>query len=196
MNLTEAEMGATLKRFEGLVFSTAQRLVRQGVEADREDIEQLLRVKIWKAIRAYDPAKTKMPLERYAFMCAFDQAKDIAKRKKRGELFIEDVAPSSSDEDAPTDRFHERYLSADHSQVYGDVDDGELHLPNTLTERELSVLTLMRESYRQTEIAVELHITKREVESAVRGIRTKLADWRPSNSQVEADESCPSVLAA
>lgn len=163
-----------------------------------EDIQQVLRIRAWKAIRAYNPEKARgMNRDRYVFMCVKDGSKDLGKRKRRGELFIEDVAPTSvtSDEgvDTVTDRFHARYLSTDHDQVFGEVDDGEIHLPNTLTSRERGVLGLMRDHYRQGEIAEMLGVSKREVESAVRGIRTKLADWRPS-SQVSEDEQQPVLV--
>jgi predicted DNA-binding protein (UPF0251 family) len=42
------------------------------------------------------------------------------------------------------------------------------------------VLCLLYRDYRQSEVARELRIEKREVERAVRAIRTKFADWKPS----------------
>jgi RNA polymerase sigma factor (sigma-70 family) len=188
-----AQTEADLAHYEGLIFTTAQRLVRQGVEAEMEDIQQILRIRVWKAIERFDASRGK-PRDKYVFMVVFDGAKDIAKKKRRGELLIEDIAPANlsdrgSDSPAPRDKFEERYLSADHEEVYGEVDEGELHLPNTLNERERGVLDLMRRHYRQTEIADVLGITKREVESAVRGIRIKLADWRPDNRDVHAVSS-------
>lgn len=190
MQLTAAETEIALRHYEGLIFTTARMLIRQGVEEELEDIQQILRLKVWRAIERFSPDRARgNTRDKYVFMCVMDAKKDIAKKKRRGELFIEDVAPTSvtSDDgvDSVSDRFHARYLSTDHEQVYGDVDDGEVHLPNTLSEREKAVLGLMRDHYRQTEIADVLGITKREVESAVRSIRTKLADWRPTQESRE-----------
>jgi hypothetical protein len=41
------------------------------------------------------------------------------------------------------------------------------------------VLCLLYRSYRQTEIARYLSVEKRDIEKAVRNIRTKMADWSP-----------------
>lgn len=199
MQLTTAETEVALRHYEGLVFTTAQRLVRSGVEEGLEDIQQILRIRVWKAICAYSPEKARgMTRDAYVFMCVRDGAKDAGKRKRRGELFIEDVAPTplvgEQSGESPRDRFEHRYLSTDHDQVYGDVDEGDVHLPNTLSERERAVLRLMRDHYKQTEIADVLHVTKREVESAVRSIRAKLADWRPSREIAPAET--PELLAA
>jgi len=184
MKLTPAEMDVALRSYEGLIFSTAQRLIRSGVEAEMEDIQQILRIKVWKGIVAYNPDKARgMTRDRYCFMVLRDQAKDIAKKKRRGELHIEDVAPATQFDDdgyAPRDKFEQRYLSSDSDQEYAAVEDDLPNLPNTLTDRERVVLDLMRDGYRQTEIGPILNITKRDVESSVRGIRAKLADWKPS----------------
>lgn len=169
-----------LARFEGLIFKTAQLTVGAGVELEFEDVQQLLRVKAWKAVRDYSPERAHgLTLERYVFMCVFDQRKTIENKKKRYECHIEDAAPAGGDEEL-IDAFHERYLSVDHQDVYGDIDDELPFLPNTLVTRERWVLTLLMRNYRQVEIAEALQITKRDVENAVRQLRSKLGDWRPA----------------
>lgn len=170
---------------------------RSPVEDDLDDIEQILRLKVMKAILAFDPSRVRSggrngrsARDGYVNMCLRDQVKDIVKRKRRGEMLIDDIAPvsldSGHDAGGPRDRFDQRYLSTDHDQVFAEVEDELPHLPNTLTERERAVLALMYQDFRQTEIAVRLSITKREVESSVRAIRTKLADWRPGRSEPKA----------
>jgi hypothetical protein len=77
------------------------------------------------------------------------------------------------------DRFEGRYLSADHDTAYFEAEDEPPLIPSTLTDLELQVLCLLYESYRQTEIARYLRVEKRDIEKAVRNIRTKMADWSP-----------------
>jgi predicted DNA-binding protein (UPF0251 family) len=49
-----------------------------------------------------------------------------------------------------------------------------------LATLELRVLCLLYRDFRQSEVARQLGIEKREVEKAVRAIRAKMADWRAS----------------
>jgi RNA polymerase sigma factor (sigma-70 family) len=209
--LTDRGVTELLRSYEGLIHKTALMLVNgeppygPPVEDDLEDVVQVLSVKAWKAILAFDPARwkggqgtrhaahaAKSARDRYVNMCLRDQAKDLCKKKRRGELHIEDVAPAAHSQSAtgqsPRDKFDQRYLSADHEQIYGGVEDEDLLLPNTLTEREREVVELMGRHYRQTEIADLLGVSKREVEKAVRSIRIKLADWRPDGSEAAGDE--------
>lgn len=207
--MTDAQVNLALRSYEGLIHKTALMLVNgeppygPPVEDDVDDVVQILSVKVWKAIRKFDPAKwgggqatrhashaSKTARDRYVNMCLRDQAKDICKKKRRGELYIEDVAPAHVNERGASergvqDRFYERYLSTDHEQVYGDVEDADLILPNTLTEFEHVVIDMMSRHYRQTEIAEILEVGKREVEKAVRSIRTKLGDWRPTATSTD-----------
>lgn len=207
-----------MQSYEGLVKKTALMLKtgehpdlhgKAPVEMDIEDIEQLLRIKVAKAVRAFDPSRSKAVgrngrsrRDAYVNMCLRDQAKDIAKKKRRGEMFIDDIAPvemadgGASNGGGPRDRFDERYLSTDHEEVFREVEAEIPLIPNTLTVREKAVLALMYRDYKQTEIAVELGITKREVESAVRSIRSKLSDWRPSSHVATATATGASVVAA
>jgi hypothetical protein len=85
------------------------------------------------------------------------------------------------------ERFEGQYLAAGHDDIYGDVEDEPPLIPSTLSELELQVVCLMYRDYRQTEIARYLRVEKREVEKAVRSIRTKMADWSPDL----ADRLCP-----
>jgi hypothetical protein len=64
-----------------------------------------------------------MPRERYVCSCLKNQAKDLVKRKRRNELYIEDVSADSRE------AFEGRYLHADETQTFGSVDEGEVLLP-------------------------------------------------------------------
>lgn len=180
----------------------------RGVEMEEDDVRQLLRLKVHYMLKRFDPAKlnpkkaayhanggrqrygsTKTidkARDGYVNMGLRDQVKDIAKKKRRGELLIEDIASVQlGDGERGRDKFDERYLSAGHDETFAEVEDQMPTLPSTLSEREREVVTLMFQDYRQIEIAGVLNITKREVESAVRGVRTKMADWRPSRPSRE-----------
>jgi RNA polymerase sigma factor (sigma-70 family) len=184
MHLTEQEMAAALGHYEGLIFTTAQRLVASGVLDEAEDIQQLLRVKAWKGLRAFDPSKARgMSVDRYVFMVIRDQAKDIAKRKRTVVLLIEDQAPAHAEhDDGPRDAFEARYLAASDEEI---VRTPPL-VPNTLTGFERRVLVLLYRDYKQVEIARRLDCTERDVSGAVRALRTKLADWQPAGVASEA----------
>jgi RNA polymerase sigma factor (sigma-70 family) len=182
MHLTDREMTARLRHYEGLIFTTAQRLVASGVLDEAEDIQQLLRVKAWKGLRAFDPSKARgMTVDRYIFMVIRDQAKDIAKRKRVVVLLIEDQAPARGEhrpEDSPRDAFEARYLAESDEEI---VRTPPL-VPNTLTGLERRVLVLLYRDYKQVEIARRLACTERDVSGAVRALRAKLADWQPAGA--------------
>lgn len=191
-----------LLAYEGLVKQTARMLVdgthpdmngRKPIEEPLEDIEQVLRIKVLRALRAFDPAKVRGDHRRsvrgfsrrdlYVNMCVRDQAKDIAKKRRRHDQYIEDYRdsePHSDRNSGKNDKFDTRYLSETAEQAFAEVEDEFPQLPATITEKERGVLTLMYAEHRQTEIARILGLSKREVESAVRQIRVKLAAFRPA----------------
>lgn len=198
--LCARELDAAMYAYEGLVHRTAQ-LLKSGehpemrgrlpIEDDLEDVEQVLRMKVAKALQAWDPAKSKgkskngrSPRDLYVHMCLRDRAKDVAKRRRRLDVYIEDVAPVHGyDVDvkggsAPRDRFDERYLSQTAEEAYSEIEEDRPDLPDTFTARECDVALRMYEGRKQTEIPALLDISKREVETAVRAIRTKLAAAR------------------
>lgn len=178
----------TLAGYEGLIYTTAKLACERGVEMEMEDVQQLLRIKAWKAIDRFDPTRARgLTLDRYVFMCVFDERKTIEKKKRRYESSLEDEAPAGGNDEL-TDAFHQRYLSVDAASVYADIEDELPVLPVTLSTRQRWVLTLLMRDYRQGEIAEALDISKREVESSVRSLRAKMADWRPSapSTDIEA----------
>jgi hypothetical protein len=56
---SETHSDGDLAYYEGLVFKTAQLVVRAGVEIEVEDAQQRLRIKVWRALKAFDPAKCR-----------------------------------------------------------------------------------------------------------------------------------------
>lgn len=182
-----------MRRYEGLIFKTAQ-MHAHAIEDDPEDVRQILRIKVWRALVAYDASRSQMSRDRFVFMVLTNQVKDLKKRKRRGELHIEDVAPRGRNQYGTAgqrDWFDQRYLSEDHEQVYGDVEDDDLVVPSTLTPLERRVVALLFRDYKQTEAARQLGLETREVERAVRSIREKLADWKP-----DSDEPVPEPVPA
>jgi len=188
MGRLEAENPKILASYEGLVFSTSTRLVRsERVEMEFEDIQQVIRLKVWRALASFDQAKCRTTRDKYVFMCVRDQAKDILKKKVRGELYIEDLAPANGlgheNDIGSRDRFESLYLCETPDAVYAAVEE-EVFVPNTLTGLERAVLVLLYRDYKQTEIAAQLEVDRRDVEKLVQSIRKKMEDWRPSEAPV------------
>lgn len=181
MGKLDAENPEILASYEGLIFETA-RLIAPRVELEMEDIQQVFRVKVWRALVAFDPKKCRTNRDKYVFMCLADQKKDLLKKRLRGELYIDDLAPHTGDvTDFSRDRFEGRYLAASPDTVYASVEDDVL-VPNTLTLLERMVVVLLYRDYKQTEIADRLEIDRRDMEKVVKSIREKMEDWRPSTA--------------
>lgn len=162
--------------YEGLIFATAVRYVDR-VEPDLEDLQQLLRIKVWKSLEKYDPSLCRTSRNSWVFGAIRNECKDWMRYKRpRGNTSIEALG---EEETWRRDAFEGEYLSADHDTAYFDAEDEPPLIPSTLNDLELQVLCLLYRAYRQTEIARYLRVEKREVEKAVRGLRTKMADWSP-----------------
>lgn len=173
--------------YEGLVFKTTSMYV-EIVEDDFDDVQQFLRIKVWRALESFDPALARQTVDGYVFQCMRNGVKDLLKKKRRDLSYIEDHAdhyqhePHGSNAPRPLDRFEHSYLSADHEQTFGAVDEqGALVMPSTLTPTERSIVALLYAGYTQKEAAVHLGLRRAEMERSVKSIRQKLADWRPSN---------------
>lgn len=177
-----------MRRYEGLIFKTAQ-MHAHAIEEDPEDVRQILRIKVWRGLIAYDHTRSGMSRDRFVFMVLTNQVKDLKKRKRRGELHIEDlVADRGGRGFQARDSFDERYLSEDHEQTFGEVEDDDLVIPSTLTQLERRIVALLFRDYKQTEAARQLGLETREVERAVRSIREKLADWKPDSDEAAVPE--------
>lgn len=186
--------------YEGLIFATAVRYVDR-VEPDLEDLQQLLRIKVWKALEKYDPALCRTSRNSWVFGAIRNETKDWLRYKRpRPESSIEGMTELtassitgqvSNSNSWRRDHFEGEYLSADHDETFRDIEDEPPLIPSTLSELELKVVCLLYRNYRQTEIASYLAVEKREVEKAMRHIRMKMADWSPD----VADRLCPMPIA-
>lgn len=165
--------------YEGLIFTTASMYAPQ-VEEEFEDICQLLRMKVWRALELFDPERSKMPVERYVFMCVKNRCKDLVTKHRRGEVYMEDQRRNAGEDVGSLDWFENRYLSTDHEQTFGDVDEGAPLMPSTLTGREREVIVLLYRHHTQAEVVRILSLRRSEMERIMRTIRDKMADWKPT----------------
>ncbi|MDQ1584450.1 MAG: hypothetical protein QOF36_2504 [Microbacteriaceae bacterium] len=173
--------------YEGLVCSTTELHVAT-VNIERDDLRQLFRIKVWQALRSYNPTRSNMKEKDYVFSCVFNLAKDLhrgTKYKPRPESYIEDLAPardSGGVERSGRDRWEaEHGLAVERDTIFSEVEVEKVPIPNTLSKVEAQVVCLLYSDYRQGEIARRLGLSKREMEGAMRGIKTKLADFKPGD---------------
>lgn len=193
MDSVEAADSTLLSHYEGLVRTTSSRYVGK-TRHDFDDLCQIFRVKVWKALLAWDPTHPRIKKkikggeteqearDAFVFMCVVNQGKDLVKRRKpeHDPLFIEDFA---SEESNGQDRFESRYLSADDEEVFEQVVGDRMDLPE-LTDDERQVLTCMYLRYSQPEIAKRLGMKPKKVSAAVKAIKTKLSHLNPSGEAV------------
>lgn len=168
-----------IQHYEGLVRKTASMYVGV-VEEEYEDLCQLIRVKCWRALVAYDPKRSRMARDPFVFGCVRNLVKDLIKRERRDWLFIEDIAPHNSNGNGIVrDAFELRYLQLDEADAYALVEE-EVTLPSTLTERERQVVSLLYLAFDYTEISQTIGIAYSDVTKAMKAVREKMADWAPS----------------
>src|SRR4051794_1091609 len=160
--------GGDIGHYEGLVFKTS--VMYEGPLAmEREDIQQILRITVWRAITSYEPIRDeRRSIETFVFWCVRNQIKDLVKSKTRRDrhgrqVYIEDL---------------DGELGGRDDKRRGDDD---VRLPDSLTAVEREVIGFLYLGYRQTEIAALLECPRREIERRVRMVRRKLADWRPAS---------------
>lgn len=166
--------------YEGLVRKTASLYTSRSQEP-YEDLCQILRLKIWRALQSYDPTKSKLPVERYVFMCMKNQCKDVVNKRWREENFIEDLGEGDS--------FDEQYLAADHDQTFGEVEEGLPLIPSTLTLPERRLVALLYDGYSTAEVARKLGVPRRDCTALLTSVQGKMADWSPSaNGRAHATE--------
>jgi hypothetical protein len=201
-----------LKHYEGLVYKTAL-LTAPLVEEDFDDIVQLLRIKVWRVLIAWDPARAPKLVARVGLDEARDRSvfawlknyqRDLIKKKRRGEVSLDAGIGGNDGMDDNVGTFHGTRPEITVGTAFGAEDVGYVHveagmplIPSTLTDPELRVVCLLYSEYRQSEVAVFLELPKREVERLVRSIRTKMADWAPSSTSPAATEDpCPETSIA
>jgi RNA polymerase sigma factor (sigma-70 family) len=165
--------------YEGLIRKTAA-IYASRIQEDYEDIVQILRVKVWRSLAAYDPARSRLPVERYVFSCVANQVKDLLKRKRRHEVSIEDLSQTSVDGDDVVPGYVQEFLSVGHDEVYGEVEAELPEFPLTLSELEREIVVRLYLDANHRRIAVELKLTRTEIDRTVDSIRVKMADQYPA----------------
>jgi RNA polymerase sigma factor (sigma-70 family) len=175
------KLDADIAAYEGLIFSTAARYAPL-LDDDLEDVQQVLRVKVWQALRVYDPSRSRATEKSYVFSCVRNQVKDLLKAQSRrnearngSQSYVEDV----SDEHRP--RFEARYLSQTAEQVFALVEDQPVLLPSTLTATEAQVVELLLLDFSRTEIAKTLGVSRDKVTALHASVQEKMADWHPGH---------------
>lgn len=150
--------------YEGLVRKTAA-MIAPAVQEDYEDIVAILRIKVWRALVAFDPSRARLPVERYVFMCVTNQKKDLLKRKRRHEV--------------PLDEEYD--VRVDGDVVYSDVEDDVTPvIPCTLSAFERELVARLYLGYTERQAGQLLGLTRSQMERALDGVRVKMADWRPT----------------
>jgi DNA-directed RNA polymerase specialized sigma24 family protein len=172
-------------------------------QMDFDDICQVLRVRVWRALDAWDPeeprtrarlagGKTEVELrDAFVFGCVRNQVKDLLKRNKTQDLYIDDVAPDDGDV-AMRDQFEHRYMSDDPELIFQEAEESDPLIPNTLNHNERLVLICAYRGFNGPETAALIGIEKRKIASIMRSLREKMSDWRPSPSGGAAAGEIPS----
>lgn len=195
----DAQNPELLRHYEGLIFRTAQ-LTAPLVEDDFDDICQVLRIKVWRALIAWDPARAPklvakhgvdIARDRSIFAWVKNQQMDIIKKKRRHEVSIEGLSLSETQAGF-------EHLASTPDEVYAQVEAELPVIPSTLTDMELRVVCLLYAEYSQSEVAASLGIPKREVERIVRSIRAKMADSDPAGipPAIAVDDDYPETRIA
>lgn len=181
-------MEVALRHYEGLVLATAARCVAFSEEGF-DDVAQVLRVKVWQAVRAWDHTKSTTNRDKYVFMCVRDRAKDVVKKKKHNLLHIEDCRP---DDSGGSSAFDAQYLCSSHDDNYGMIEDDDDLLAG-LDELERKIVAMLSSDYKQAQVARTLGLAKVDMDRAMRSIRDKLSGLRPPP---DPDGAAPGDIAA
>jgi RNA polymerase sigma factor (sigma-70 family) len=168
--------------YEGLVRRTAA-IYCPRIDDEYEDVVAILRVKVWRSLNAYDPSRSRLPVERYVFSCVANQVKDLLKRKRRHEVYIDDVSRTTVDGDELMPAYMQEFLSIGHDEVFGDVEAELPEFPESLSELEREVVVRLYLDNNHRRIAVELNVTRMEIDRTVDSIRVKMAEQYPAVSR-------------
>lgn len=170
--------------YEGLVYATAARYAGL-LDDDIEDIQQLLRIKVWQALRAYNPGRSAQSEEKFVFSCVANRVKDMLKAQSRLNakrdgrlLYTEEVSGSNPE------RFERQYFAVEEEIVFFAVEEESVELPSTLDRDERVVATLLLLELSQNEIAGMLQVTRARVRTVQASIRVKMSDWAPASAEL------------
>lgn len=183
-----------VERYEALVRKTALMIDGQ-VELDYDEICQRLRIKAWYALTKFEGKRDVncVGVDRFVFACIQNEKKDILKKVRRNEAFIEDIAPGGDEGygngHITRQEFEAHYLQVSADQAFHDVEEQMPFLPSTLTTQERQLVHWLYLDYDYGEISGLLGIPRKEVAPLVRGIREKMADWKPSASLTDSNQA-------
>jgi RNA polymerase sigma factor (sigma-70 family) len=187
--MMRADRRGTVEAFEGLVRSTA-RMYFEGLQMDEDDVQQFLRVKVWKGIESYTASRATQSVEGYVFTCVRNGVKDLLKqadraKRNRPECFLEDQYAS----DVGRERFHARHLAHDEDGIREAHIERTFQLPSTLNFMERVVTAMLYEGMNQTEIAQMLGCTRTRVRNTHSSVQRKMMDWAPGDAQETSAET-------
>lgn len=184
----------TLLQFEGLVHTTAIQVNAAGVEMEVEDLKQVFRITIYQAVMKFSGDKSNgMNLRRFCFMCLTNRRKDLEGRHARryntslDELREADIVNSGL---PYPDVFDAKYLSVDRDLVYFEIEEAELHLPNTLTAVERLIANMRFDGASWGDVDLALGLSPKARQRVVKRLRVKLAEWIPT-PRASAVQSAP-----
>jgi RNA polymerase sigma factor (sigma-70 family) len=175
--------------YEGLIKKTAS-MCAPHVEIEFDDIVSIFRVKVWRALESFDPARSSMPVQRYVFSCLKNQEKDLLKRRRRGELYLDDVSGAPVASGDTDDAFEGHYFAVTADDVFAEVEAEPPLIPSTLTALERAIVVRLYAGRSQRETASALGLRRSDMERALRSVREKMGDWRPAGAIEPALPAC------
>jgi RNA polymerase sigma factor (sigma-70 family) len=191
-----------VERYEALVRRTALMIVEDpsGVEMEYDDICQRLRIKCWYALGKFEGKRdvNEIGVDRFVFSAVTNEKKDILKKVRRNEAFIEDIAPSGDEGygngSVTRQEFEGHYLQVSPDEAFHDVEEQLPFLPSTLSAQERQLVHWLYLDYDYGEISRLLGIPRKEVAPLVRGIRekAKAAGFKPVSALT--DSNAPEAL--
>ncbi len=186
-----------LQRYKGLVRHKATMMFMPG--ADKEDVIQEGMIGLYKAIRAFDPAK-QVPFVSFASYCIMAQITDAVRKSNRQKHQILNESVSLDHvEPINSDHLGQSLLtmlpdegSSDPEQVLLDREDvAELmdFMQTDLSPLEKKVVLLYIQDLSHAQIAGCLDLTDKSVENALGRARRKFRLYRQGKSQHKTGDS-------
>lgn len=170
-----------LQAYEGLVIKTSAMYYRRlGLE--QEDLQQILRIKVWRALEAYKPERGG-ELRSWVFGAVTNQITDLTRARMRA-LGKKDWLDREVGVPVPTDFSSEPHFNGSCEDNY---DFEKIELPDTLDEVERCVVALLYIGYSRREIAEILGLEVHNLQHAVRRLRAKLRAWHPDHGHGDAE---------
>jgi|LSQX01.2.fsa_nt_gb RNA polymerase sporulation-specific sigma factor len=180
-----------LQQYKGLVRHKAAMMFMPG--ADREDVIQEGMIGLYKAIRAFDPAK-QVPFVSFASYCIMAQITDAVRKSNRQKhqilnesVSLDNIEPSSAkDSSLPLLSVLPDKEGSDPEQALLDREDmAELldFMQNDLSRLEKKVVLFYIQDLTYEQIAGCLDITEKSVDNAISRARRKFRLYRQGRSQ-------------